>query len=146
VSAALNMSWLYVTHWRHRCRRDDVQRPVRVIHPAAKLKDAANSSVPELSFQRQVVEEYRSRQPQDLVNLTGESTPPAVLNSCGNSRPGISSSDTSSILHTKPPKRNIVVTDNDSDVEVETDNPWKPSKRRTLIFSLLYPPNSLPYL
>jgi hypothetical protein len=130
----------------HCCRRDDVQRPVRVIHPAAKLTDAANSSVPELSFQRQVVEEYWSRQPQDPVNSTGELSLPAVSNSRGNPRPGVPSSDTPTLHAKQPTKRNIVVTDIDSNVDIELDNPRKLSKRRMLNVLLLYLPDLQPYL
>jgi hypothetical protein len=43
-------------------------RPVRVINPTAKLKDTANTSVPELSFQRQAVQEYRARQVQGSLD------------------------------------------------------------------------------
>jgi hypothetical protein len=105
-----------------------VQRPIHVIHPAAKLTDVANLSVPELSFQCQVVEEYRSRQPQDPVNSTGELSLPAVSNSHGNPCPGVPSSDTPTLHAKQLTKRNIVVTDIGSDVNIELDNPRKLSK------------------
>jgi hypothetical protein len=112
----------------HRCRQDDVQHPIHVIHPAAKLTDVANLLVPELSFQRQVIKEYWSRQPQDPVNSTGELSLPAVSNFRGNPCPGVLSSDTPTLHAKQPTKRNMVVTNIDSNVDIELDNPRKPLK------------------
>lgn len=39
-------------------------RPVRSLTLTAKLKDTANASAPELSFQRKAVEEFHARQAQ----------------------------------------------------------------------------------
>jgi hypothetical protein len=45
-------------------RRPDILRPVRPLNLTAKLKDAANTSAPELSFQRKAVQDFHSRQSQ----------------------------------------------------------------------------------
>jgi hypothetical protein len=45
-------------------RRGDVPHPANFINPAAKMKDAANSSATELSFQQQAIEEFHTRQVQ----------------------------------------------------------------------------------
>lgn len=42
-------------------RRVDVSRPVRALNLTAKLKDTANASTPELSFQRKAVQDFHSR-------------------------------------------------------------------------------------
>lgn len=39
----------------------DVPRPARSLNPAAKLKDAANTEAPQLSFQRKAVQDFYSR-------------------------------------------------------------------------------------
>jgi hypothetical protein len=45
-------------------RREDVSRPVRSSNLTAKLKDTANVSAPELSFQCKAVQDFHSRQAQ----------------------------------------------------------------------------------
>jgi hypothetical protein len=47
-------------------------RPVRPLNLTAKLKDTANASIPELSFQRKAVQDYRSRPTE--VSQPAEST------------------------------------------------------------------------
>jgi hypothetical protein len=51
----------------------DVPRPTRTVNPTAKLKDAANTEEPQLSFQRKAVQEFRSRQ-ADLNDAPPSST------------------------------------------------------------------------
>jgi hypothetical protein len=82
-----------------------MSRPVRAINPAAKLKDAANASVPELAFQRQAVQEYRSSLDSSIL-------------------PAINSHTRS--LQAKRLKRTIAVrNDTDEEDELSTDNPLK---------------------
>lgn len=92
-------------------QREDVSRPVRSSNLTAKLKDTANVSAPELSFQCKAVRDFHSHQAQ--VSLPAEtdqslalSTPDAHLHS---SPPA----DTAS---TPQSKRNFsFVSDDDSD-------------------------------
>ena len=53
---------------------------MRPLNLTAKLKDTANASIPELSFQRKAVEDYRSRpkeisQPAESPNESGNDPP-----------------------------------------------------------------------
>ncbi|KAI9507661.1 hypothetical protein F5148DRAFT_1306963 [Russula earlei] len=62
-------------------QRVDVPRPVRTLNPTAKLKDAANSETPQLSFQRKAVLDFHSRQnrqerPAYFFNASAVPTPP----------------------------------------------------------------------
>jgi hypothetical protein len=46
-------------------RQVDVPRPAHQLNLAPKLKDAANTSAPELSFQCKAIQDFHSRQVQD---------------------------------------------------------------------------------
>ncbi|KAI9457660.1 hypothetical protein F5148DRAFT_1151140 [Russula earlei] len=86
-------------------QRVDVPRPVRTLNPTAKLKDAANSETPQLSFQRKAVLDFHSRQ-------TDKNDPPTSSTVAGD--PNAPSS--ASAVPTPPNKRNITsVADHNSD-------------------------------
>ena len=51
----------------------DVPCPTRTVNPTAKLKDAANTEEPQLSFQRKAVQEFCLRQ-ADLNDAPSSST------------------------------------------------------------------------
>jgi hypothetical protein len=93
----------------------EILRPARSSNPTAKLKDADNTSVPELAFQRQAVQDYRSSQAQD-PNCLRISCPPPTLHE----------------------KRSISSIDNVDDAEDGADRPPK-----RCMFSLLC--SSLPH-
>jgi hypothetical protein len=106
----------------------DVPRPARALNLTAKLKDAANTSAPELSFQRKAVEDFHSRsaqlpQPtekdQNAIVSTPDSLPPRVARPHSSAvtvaRP-TSSATTEVTEPTSQKKRSIpVITDDDSD-------------------------------
>jgi hypothetical protein len=85
----------------------DVPRPTRTVNPTAKLKDAANTEEPQLSFQRKAVQEFRSRQ-ADLNDAPPSSTVGAD--------PQVLSADTGPVGLTLQNKRRILSVDgSDSD-------------------------------
>lgn len=97
-------------------RRPDVARPVRPLNLTAKLKDAANTSAPELSFQRKAVEDFHSRQaqvsqPAENDNLPASST----LDS--HAKHVADSADTASTPQNKRPFSSITSDSDDKDVD-----------------------------
>ena len=90
-------------------------RPVRPLNLTAKLKDSANTSAPELSFQRKAVQDYRSRQtavPQRSQPTEHSDLPPSLP--LKTHPPVPRSVDTASTLPTKRTFSSIAV---DSDGE-----------------------------
>ena len=115
----------YVSHFFIICtfliseiiRRIDAPRPVRHPNLTAKLKDTANTSVPELSFQRKAVQDYHSRPTEDSSSHPTTSNDPP-------SGPSLSTLDTPSQPHhianttsTPRAKRSFlsITSDNDED-------------------------------
>jgi hypothetical protein len=101
----------------------DVSRPVRFLNLPAKLKDASNSSVPELSYHRKAVQEFHSCRVQ-VSHLANNNQP--VASSTPDSP--VASSTPDSLLQAPPSadtapatsqiKRNISsITGNDGDAE-----------------------------
>jgi hypothetical protein len=60
-------------------RQADVPWPVHSPNLAVKLKDTANTSAPELSFQHKAVEEFHSHQAQVLQPAENDCPPPCAL-------------------------------------------------------------------
>jgi len=59
----------------------DIPRPARTLNLTAKLKDAANTETPQLSFQRKAVQDFHSQQ----ANQNWQNNPPASLTAGANS-------------------------------------------------------------
>jgi hypothetical protein len=125
-------------------RRADVPRPSRALNLTAKLKDAANASAPELSFQRKAVEDFHSRlvqAPQPSQPTASIQTRQVPLPTEDNQPPTSSPPDslvharTSATEPTLQKKRSVaIITDDDSD----GDGTEKVSKQR------MYFPNLKP--
>lgn len=114
---------------------------MRALNLTAKLKDAANASAPELSFQRKAVQDFHARQ-----GLTG--TPLRVGDGDQPAAPAESQEQpqlrSSPVVSTSQNKRNIdSVTDEDSDAAADV----QPKRRKSLALlnhvSQLTPSSSL---
>lgn len=97
-------------------RRADVPRPARSLNLTAKLKDTANISEPQLSFQRKAVQDFHSRQAQPAqVSQPAENNRPSALLTPD---APLHSSPSAGVASTPQNKRNISsITDDDTDAE-----------------------------
>jgi hypothetical protein len=93
-------------------RQADVSRPVRSSNLTAKLKDTANISAPELSFQRKAVEDFHSRQAQ--VSPPAENDQPHSLSTLDSRSHLPLSVGTASTLQNKRSISSIADDDSDS--------------------------------